>query len=34
MRDPLPGFESWGRFGQPGVRDALTCAYEEVTAGE
>ena len=31
MRDPLKGFESFGRFGQPGPRDALTCAYEEVT---
>ena len=32
MRDPLVGFESYGRFGQPGPRDALTCAYDEVTA--
>jgi cyclase len=32
MRDPLPGFESFGRFGQASPRDALTCAYEEVTA--
>jgi hypothetical protein len=32
MRDPLSGFESYGRFGNPGPRDALTCAYEEVTA--
>ena len=31
MRDPLPGFESFGRFGNPNPRDALTCAYEEVT---
>jgi glyoxylase-like metal-dependent hydrolase (beta-lactamase superfamily II) len=31
MRDPLAGFESFGRFGQPNPRDALTCAYEEVT---
>ena len=31
MRDPLRGFETFGRFGQPGPRDALTCAYEEVT---
>ena len=31
MREPLEGFESFGRFGQPGPRDALTCAYEEVT---
>jgi cyclase len=30
MRDPLAGFEEFGRFGQPGPRDALTCAYEEV----
>lgn len=33
MRDPLPGFESFGRFGQANPRDALTCAYEEVTTG-
>ena len=33
MREPLKGFETFGRFGQPGPRDALTCAYEEVTAG-
>ena len=32
MRDPLAGFENFGRFGQPGPRDALTCAYEEVTS--
>jgi glyoxylase-like metal-dependent hydrolase (beta-lactamase superfamily II) len=32
MRDPLKGFESYGRFGNPNPRDALTCAYEEVTA--
>lgn len=32
MRDPLSGFETYGRFGQPNPRDALTCAYEEVTA--
>ncbi|HEX6307741.1 MAG TPA: MBL fold metallo-hydrolase [Longimicrobiales bacterium] len=31
MRDPLAGFENFGPFGQPGPRDALTCAYEEVT---
>jgi cyclase len=31
MRDPLAGFETFGRFGPPGPRDALTCAYEEVT---
>ena len=33
MRDPLKGFESFGRFGQPNGRDPLTCAYEEVTTG-
>jgi glyoxylase-like metal-dependent hydrolase (beta-lactamase superfamily II) len=32
MREPLKGFESFGRFGMPNPRDALTCAYEEVTA--
>ena len=32
MRDPLAGFETFGRFGQPGPRDALTCAYEEIAA--
>jgi hypothetical protein len=31
MRDPLTGFESWGRFGQANPRDILTCAYNEVT---
>ena len=31
MREPLKGFETFGPFGQPGPRDALTCAYEEVT---
>lgn len=31
MRDPLPGFEAYGRFGNPGPRDPITCAYEEVT---
>jgi glyoxylase-like metal-dependent hydrolase (beta-lactamase superfamily II) len=31
MRDPLKGFESFGRFGNPNPRDALTCAYEEIT---
>jgi len=31
MRDPLAGFESYGRFGQSNPRDALTCAYEEIT---
>ena len=33
MRDPLKGFESFGRFGQPGGRDPLTVAYEEVMEG-
>jgi cyclase len=33
LRDPLPGFENHGRFGNPNPRDALTCAYEEVTTG-
>ena len=32
MRDPLPGFEAYGRFGQPSPRDPLTVAYEEVTS--
>jgi cyclase len=31
MRDPLAGFEEFGRFGPTGPRDALTVAYEEVT---
>ena len=30
MRDPLAGFENFGRFGAANPRDALTCAYEEV----
>ena len=33
MREPLAGFEEWGRFGQPGGRDPLSVAYEEVTTG-
>ncbi|HYR07032.1 MAG TPA: MBL fold metallo-hydrolase [Longimicrobium sp.] len=33
MRAPLAGFEAWGPFGQPGARDPLTVAYEEVTTG-
>ncbi len=33
MRDPLAGFESFGRFGQANPRDVLTCAYEEITSG-
>ena len=32
MRDPLKGFESYGRFGQASTRDPLTCGYEEITA--
>jgi glyoxylase-like metal-dependent hydrolase (beta-lactamase superfamily II) len=32
MREPLRGFESFGRFGTAGPRDPLTCAYEEVVA--
>ncbi len=32
MREPLRGFESYGPFGRDNPRDALTCAYEEVTA--
>jgi cyclase len=31
MRDPLKGFENFGRFPAPGPRDPLTCAYEELT---
>jgi glyoxylase-like metal-dependent hydrolase (beta-lactamase superfamily II) len=33
MREPLAGFEAWGPFGQPGARDPLTVAYEEVATG-
>ncbi|HEX6316882.1 MAG TPA: MBL fold metallo-hydrolase [Gemmatimonadaceae bacterium] len=33
LRDPLPGFENFGRFGNANPRDPLTCAYDEVTAG-
>jgi cyclase len=32
MRDPLKGFEGFGRFGAANARDPLTCAYEEVTS--
>jgi glyoxylase-like metal-dependent hydrolase (beta-lactamase superfamily II) len=32
MRDPLPGFESFGSFGNTGAREIRTCAYEELTA--
>ena len=31
MRDPLKGFERFGRFGAANARDPLTCAYEELT---
>lgn len=31
MRDPLPGFETFGPFGNPGPREPRTCAYEELT---
>ena len=33
MRAPLAGFEAWGPFGQPGARDPLTVAWEEVATG-
>jgi hypothetical protein len=36
MRDPLKGFETFGRFPAPpptNPRDPLTCAYEELTTG-
>ena len=33
MRTPLAGFEAWGPFGQPGPRDPVSVAYEEVTTG-
>jgi glyoxylase-like metal-dependent hydrolase (beta-lactamase superfamily II) len=33
MRAPLAGFEEWGAFGAANPREALTAAYEEVTAG-
>lgn len=33
MRDALPGFESYGDFGQPGARNALDVAILEVTGG-
>ena len=33
MRSPLAGFEAWGPFGQPGPRDPVSVAYEEVTTG-
>lgn len=33
LRAPLAGFEAWGAFGQPGARDPVSVAYEEVTTG-
>lgn len=33
MRDPLAGFEAWGRFGQTNPREIRTVAYSEVTGG-
>ena len=33
MRDPLKGFEAFGRFGAAGPREALTVAVEESIAG-
>jgi cyclase len=33
MRDPLRGFENYGRFGQANARDPITCAYEEISEG-
>jgi glyoxylase-like metal-dependent hydrolase (beta-lactamase superfamily II) len=33
MRTPLAGFEAWGPFGQPGPRDPVSVAYDEVTTG-
>ena len=33
MQAPLEGFEDFGPFGQPGAREARTCAYEELTEG-
>ena len=33
MRDPLKGFETFGRFGAAGPREALTVAVEESIAG-
>lgn len=32
MRDPLKGFETFGRFPNANARDPLTVAYEELTA--
>ncbi len=31
MRDPLVGFEDYGRFGRPGARDPIVVAYREIT---
>jgi len=32
MRDPLAGFETFGRFPNPNPRDPLTCAYDELVS--
>jgi glyoxylase-like metal-dependent hydrolase (beta-lactamase superfamily II) len=32
MREPLAGFESFGRFGQANAREPITVAYEEITS--
>jgi hypothetical protein len=32
MRDPLKGFETFGRFPNANPRDPITVAYEELTA--
>ena len=32
-RQAIQGFEDWGAFGQAGPRDALTVAFEEISAG-
>lgn len=33
MRDPLKGYEQYGRFQNTNPREILTCAYEEITTG-
>ena len=30
MRDPMPGFENFGAWGNPGPREPRTVAYEEL----
>ena len=32
MRDPMPGFEAFGPFGNPGAREPRSVAYEELTS--